>query len=534
MEKPHGVSFEDGSPDTKWEKGTPSGRELSSCGSTSGPASSSSTSVGGRIEEKMDIDDPLLLPSLASLPSSSSITITKATVAQQRPSHSPSTSSTPSSTPTHVTGSLPSMSRTPPSTSSSDSISSVNRALLGPDMMPTIPLVPVQVPCGRGSIVTLPKVRGRPKGMPLSPSRAGNIHVRRGMKIRRIGLRGRGGRRLSHSMSLEERGGGLIGEDSPLPLDDEAYVQDDMFMAATYPDRWSGRVCSLCCLGEQSQLGQGDLVRHDPTPGYVLPEKIASPSESSSQESLLLSRKLKATQASLKEKGKSPRKQVGELLPDPVSEISLVGHSDLPNIPQLFESSGHCYVHYMCALWSSSVELTNDDTITHVDRAVVGGASQRCAQCKKFGATLQCKAPGCPMHYHFPCAMGAGALMDLKSVALVCPAHTDKSRDIVDVACTVCENLSPESSLLFCCSCGNHYHGLCLKPVISPIPVMRAGWQCPDCKTCQVSDVITAPAMWWSRGACVHITPAGSDVTVTYCESDDKTHVDYVQQKREV
>ncbi|MPC66649.1 hypothetical protein E2C01_060799 [Portunus trituberculatus] len=60
-----------------------------------------------------------------------------------------------------------------------------------------------------------------------------------------------------------------------------------------------GRVCSLCCLGEQSQLGQGDLVRHDPTPGYILPEKIASPSESSSQESLL-SKKLKATQVSLK------------------------------------------------------------------------------------------------------------------------------------------------------------------------------------------------------------------------------------------
>lgn len=53
--------------------------------------------------------------------------------------------------------------------------------------------------------------------------------------------------------------------------------------------------------------------------------------------------------------------------------------------------SGHCYVHYMCALWSSSVELTNDETITHVDRAVVGGASQRCAQCKKFGATVLCK-----------------------------------------------------------------------------------------------------------------------------------------------
>lgn len=45
--------------------------------------------------------------------------------------------------------------------------------------------------------------------------------------------RGRGGRRLVHSMSLEERG-----DDSPLPLDDEAYAQDDMFIAPLYQDKW--------------------------------------------------------------------------------------------------------------------------------------------------------------------------------------------------------------------------------------------------------------------------------------------------------
>lgn len=49
--------------------------------------------------------------------------------------------------------------------------------------------------------------------------------------------RGRGGRRLTHSMSLEERGGAGA-EDSPLPLDDEAYAQDDMCIAPSYQDRW--------------------------------------------------------------------------------------------------------------------------------------------------------------------------------------------------------------------------------------------------------------------------------------------------------
>lgn len=64
-----------------------------------------------------------------------------------------------------------------------------------------------------------------------------------------------------------------------------------------YLDR-PGRVCALCCLGEQSQLGQGDLVRHDPTPGYVLPEKIMSPSDANTEESP--SKKFKMSHAAFK------------------------------------------------------------------------------------------------------------------------------------------------------------------------------------------------------------------------------------------
>lgn len=64
----------------------------------------------------------------------------------------------------------------------------------------------------------------------------------------------------------------------------------------------------------------------------------------------------------------------------------------------------------------------------------------------------------------------------------------------VDLACVVCESWSSESNppLLFCCSCGNHYHGSCLKPTITPTPVVRAGWQCPDCKSCQVREECNA------------------------------------------
>ncbi|XP_069189642.1 uncharacterized protein [Procambarus clarkii] len=76
MERPHGGSFKDGSSD-KSDKGTTSGDGLSSCGSSSGPASTFSSNLEGEVEEKMEVDQPLLLPLWSSLPSSSSITITK-------------------------------------------------------------------------------------------------------------------------------------------------------------------------------------------------------------------------------------------------------------------------------------------------------------------------------------------------------------------------------------------------------------------------------------------------------------------------
>ncbi|XP_068205977.1 histone-lysine N-methyltransferase 2C-like isoform X15 [Palaemon carinicauda] len=520
MERPHGGSCRDGSPDDKHDKGTTNGSELSSCGSSVGPKSLLSNSLGGGVEEKMEVDSPLLLPTLASLPSTSSVTITKATSSQPRSSHSPSSSSSPPPPPpppppssssavsTHSSVVFTSVS-TSSSSTSHDVMSNINNGLLGPDMMPTIPLVPVQVPTGRGGVVTIPKARGRPKGMPFYTPRGG-FQIRKGMKIKRIGMRGRGGRRLVHSMSLEERGA-IGGDDSPLPLDEEAYAQDDMIITPSYQEKWSGRFCALCNLGEQSQLGQGDLIRHEPTSGFVLPEKfeVVDTEECPSKKFKLnhpthptflkrhseilrthspMMLRFPTSKAVIRDKGKSPRKQIGDLiLPEPVDEISLVGHQEQPSVGYLFESGGHCLVHYMCGLWSSNVELTSDDIINKVDIAVVAGASQRCASCKKFGATIPCKVPGCPKYYHFPCAMYDGAPMDLKSVAMVCPSHADRSRDIlVDMACMICEHSSPESSLIFCSNCGNHYHGMCLKPPLTAVPAVRTGWQCPDCKMCQM------------------------------------------------
>ncbi|ETE66201.1 Histone-lysine N-methyltransferase MLL3, partial [Ophiophagus hannah] len=49
--------------------------------------------------------------------------------------------------------------------------------------------------------------------------------------------------------------------------------------------------------------------------------------------------------------------------------------------------------------------------------------------------------------------------------------------------CAVCDSPGDLLDQLFCTTCGQHYHGMCLD--IQVTPIKRAGWQCPDCKVCQ-------------------------------------------------
>lgn len=51
--------------------------------------------------------------------------------------------------------------------------------------------------------------------------------------------------------------------------------------------------------------------------------------------------------------------------------------------------------------------------------------------------------------------------------------------------CVVCGEPGDILRQLFCTSCGQHYHGDCLDPEIECNTVVRAGWQCPECKVCQ-------------------------------------------------
>ncbi|OPJ85286.1 hypothetical protein AV530_011731 [Patagioenas fasciata monilis] len=106
--------------------------------------------------------------------------------------------------------------------------------------------------------------------------------------------------------------------------------------------------------------------------------------------------------------------------------------------------------------------------------------------------------------YHYPCAAGAGTFQDFSNLSLLCPDHIDQApeRSKEEANCAVCDSPGDLLDQLFCTTCGQHYHGMCLD--IQVTPLKRAGWQCPDCKVCQ---------------NCKH---SGEDNKMLVCDTCDK------------
>lgn len=55
-----------------------------------------------------------------------------------------------------------------------------------------------------------------------------------------------------------------------------------------------------------------------------------------------------------------------------------------------------------------------------------------------------------------------------------------------EALCVICDTVGNITEQLFCTSCGHHYHASCLHPAVAMTPEVRSGWQCPDCKICQM------------------------------------------------
>uniref|UniRef100_A0A8C8EPH6 Histone-lysine N-methyltransferase 2C n=1 Tax=Oncorhynchus tshawytscha TaxID=74940 RepID=A0A8C8EPH6_ONCTS len=234
--------------------------------------------------------------------------------------------------------------------------------------------------------------------------------------------------------------------------------------------------------------GQGDLMVFGPTPGYV-PLHIRNRRGSKTPRKTV--HKKKSIPPPVSVFGLHSSSAPGstdpfseELAPKFWDELGQIGLPDDINVQSLFDPTGQCCAHLHCAAWSEGVcRGEAQDSLLYVDKAIDSGSTECCAYCKRLGASIKCCEEGCCRSYHFPCAAAAGTFQDLRRHTLLCPDHLQlASQRCKEEKCLLCGSAGDLQDLLFCSSCGQHYHGACLD--VSVTPLKRAGWQCPECKVC--------------------------------------------------
>ncbi|XP_046884031.1 histone-lysine N-methyltransferase 2C isoform X4 [Hypomesus transpacificus] len=263
---------------------------------------------------------------------------------------------------------------------------------------------------------------------------------------------------------------------------------------ASREPRHGDGLCAFCYCGGRSLLGQGDLraFRAPPAPDPPLScdagggsadddehgggncdriTKPNAPTETSSGQG--------STQNGAGSQGADP----GSRFWDELAHVGLPDHLD---VRSLVDESGQCWAHQRCALWSDGVCKEGEgQSLLNVDRAIDSGSTKHCAYCKRLGASIKCCAESCTRLYHYPCAGAAGTFQDIRSLSLLCPEHLQLAlhRFPEEAICALCDSPGDLADQLFCTSCGQHYHGMCLDMAVTPL--RRAGWQCPECKICQ-------------------------------------------------
>ncbi|XP_073347708.1 histone-lysine N-methyltransferase 2C isoform X3 [Pagrus major] len=276
---------------------------------------------------------------------------------------------------------------------------------------------------------------------------------------------------------------------SPLAQSPPAESSAGPSVPASREVKSSEHLCAFCYCGGRSLLGQGELRVFSTTPQFeaLFSHKGGGGSTSDSSDGDKTTQPKMAGETTSGQREKTNGSENCEEEPDPASrfwdELSHVGLPQDLNVQSLFES-GQCWAHQSCALWSEGVCEGEGQSLLNVDRAIDSGSTKHCAYCKRLGASIKCCAEGCAQLYHYPCAGAAGTFQDIRTLSLLCPEHSALAihKFVDEVNCALCDSPGDLLDQLFCTSCGQHYHGICLDMAVTPL--RRAGWQCPECKIC--------------------------------------------------
>ncbi|XP_037946845.1 histone-lysine N-methyltransferase 2C [Teleopsis dalmanni] len=237
-------------------------------------------------------------------------------------------------------------------------------------------------------------------------------------------------------------------------------------------EKYPGKVCFLCNLGERSILGQGQFLRleifgnlNDVETNII--DDIFNGDIKHKELSQQTIRRIKNT-------GKAK-------FGNDVHDLDNVGHSEMLQLRMQCDGT-FFYVHQMCAMWTTRTNCINVESLQNCG---IVSLQRKCCYCDQYGASITCSLD-CKKAYHLPCAAASGCFLVLQTFTAFCNEHLNQ----VPYHCTdnnVCRSCSvfgDISKLIMCSTCGEHYHTTCIGLVNSPDT--RSGWNCLHCSKCQI------------------------------------------------
>lgn len=164
-------------------------------------------------------------------------------------------------------------------------------------------------------------------------------------------------------------------------------------------EKFPGKLCALCNLGERSQLGQGEMLRmeNNDDSSNIPPIMFSSIEEENKNVSNLsdLFKNQRTSTTGFQPLGNKRQKGLNKCknpvnTTEYVDELEKIGHIESFEMSILVENT-YYYIHRSCAMWSFGV--TRDpinDTLSNVTKVVQKSLNRKCSYCNRYGASVTC------------------------------------------------------------------------------------------------------------------------------------------------
>ncbi|GCB73370.1 uncharacterized protein [Scyliorhinus torazame] len=107
----------------------------------------------------------------------------------------------------------------------------------------------------------------------------------------------------------------------------------------------------------------------------------------------------------------------------PKSELSLEEWYQPPLVPM---DVNEYWMHEDCVTWCAGIFLVRGKLYGLLE-AISIARETLCSMCQKNGATLGCYIKGCPLKYHYACALDSRCFLNEDNFSMKCEKHKDKS-----------------------------------------------------------------------------------------------------------